>query len=81
MNQSRLESAIEVASNIAVGFSINLIAVPLIFPLFGYYIGFGENVGIGIVFTFISIARQYVIRRCFNGNLGRWVALKVTRAT
>lgn len=70
MKQSRLESSIEVAVNILVGFSINFFFTPLIFPLFGYPVTFVHNFWIGIIFTVISVVRQYAIRRWFNGNIG-----------
>jgi len=65
--QTRIGSAIEVAANIAVGFSINFIANILILPLYGFEITGGQAFSMGLIFTVISIARSYIIRRWFNG--------------
>lgn len=69
MNQTRLGSLIESLANIAIGFGINLVANLLVLPLFGYQVTVGDAFGIGVVFTFISIVRSYVIRRWFNARL------------
>ncbi|MGL4641061.1 MAG: DUF7220 family protein [Shewanella sp.] len=67
MNQSRTGSLIEACFNVAVGFAINWTANMLILPLFGFYVSGAQAFGIGILFTFISVARSYVLRRWFNG--------------
>lgn len=68
MSQTRKGSAAEVAANLAVGYSINFLANMLILPLFGFNtLTVGKNLLIGVLFTFVSIARQYVLRRYFNG--------------
>jgi hypothetical protein len=68
MAQTKFGSAIEVALNLAVGYTINFTANLLILPLFGFKtLTVAKNLEIGVLFTVISIARQYVIRRWFNG--------------
>jgi hypothetical protein len=52
--------------NIGIGYTINLFANILVFPLFGYNISLADNIVIGLVFTIISVCRQYVVRRYFN---------------
>jgi hypothetical protein len=43
----------------------------LILPLFGFdSLTAGKAFGIGLAFTGVSLARQYVLRRWFNGL--RW---------
>lgn len=69
--QSRLGSFIETCINTAIGLVINVVAQELIFPLFGLYVTIGENLTIAAMFTVISIARGYVIRRWFNAMLHR----------
>lgn len=69
VSQSRLSSFIEAWVNIAIGFSINFVANLLILPLFGYVPTLWENFQIGVLFTFVSLARSYVIRRWFNARL------------
>lgn len=69
--QSRLQSLIEAWINVAIGFSINLVANLVVLPLFGYQVTVGDAFGIGLVFTAISIVRSYLIRRMFNSILHR----------
>lgn len=68
--QSRLGSFIEAWSGTALGFVINLAASPVIYPVFGASFTFAQNIGIVSVFTVISVARGYVVRRWFNR---RWI--------
>lgn len=70
MTQSRRHSLLEVTCSTAFGYVIAVSAQVLIFPLFGLYVPFHDNLAIGAIFTVISIARSYVFRRVFN----RWVA-------
>ena len=68
MSQSWLGSIIEAKANIVIGFAINWTANMLILPLFGFTTLTGVKAfGIGLLFTGISIVRQLVIRRWFNG--------------
>ena len=68
MSQTRKGSAVEVAANLAVGYLVNFGANYLILPLFGFQtLTFTKNLEIGVVFTLVSVARQYVLRRWFNG--------------
>ncbi len=68
--QTKLGSFAEAWANIAVGFAINFTANLLILPLFGFDVTAGAAFGIGVIFTVISLARSYVLRRYFNGL--RW---------
>ena len=67
MAQTRFGSFVEAWANIAVGFTINWTANMLILPLFGFNVTGAQAFGIGVIFTGISLARQYVLRRWFNG--------------
>lgn len=69
MNQSRLGSLIEACINVLIGFTINFFANILILPLIGFHITVGQNLFIGVLYTVISVARSYVIRRWFNARL------------
>jgi hypothetical protein len=66
MSQTRAKSMLEVVVNIAIGYTINLGAQLLIFPMFGIDIPLRDNIGIGMAFTVISLTRSYLIRRWFN---------------
>jgi hypothetical protein len=67
MSQSRKGSIAEALMNTAIGFGINYAANLLIVPLFGMHISLANNFLMGIIYTGISIARSYVLRRVFNG--------------
>ena len=38
----------------------------VVFPIFGLRVGVIENLGIGLAFTVVSIARSYIVRRLFE---------------
>lgn len=69
MNQTKLGSFIEACINVMIGFTINFIANMLILPLIGFHITPGQNLFIGVLYTIISVARSYVVRRWFNARL------------
>ena len=66
MSQTRSGSFIEACINVLIGFWINFAANLLILPLIGFHITVSQNLFIGILYTLISIARSYCIRRWFN---------------
>lgn len=69
MTQTRLGSFIEACINVAIGFAINFMANLVILPLIGFHISLGQNLFIGVLYTVISVARSYVVRRWFNARL------------
>lgn len=69
MNQTRLGSLIEAFINVLIGFWINFAANLVILPLFGYTPSLTDNFQIGLLYTVVSIARSYIIRRWFNARL------------
>lgn len=71
MSQSRLGSLLESLLNVAIGFTVNYVANLLILPLFGIHITLAENFHLGLIYTGISIARSYLVRRWFNWRLTR----------
>jgi hypothetical protein len=38
----------------------------LIFPIFGLHTTLAQNLKLGLAFTFVSVARSYVLRRQFE---------------
>ena len=64
--QPRRHSLIEALANVAVGYGINVVANLAVLPLFGLAVSAADAAGIGVVFTGISLARSYVLRRAFN---------------
>lgn len=74
MTQSRIGSLIEALMNVAIGLLVSVVANAIVFPRFGFQPTVGENVAISLIYTAISIARQYVLRRWFNARLQRAAA-------
>ncbi|BAE72740.1 conserved hypothetical protein [Xanthomonas phage OP1] len=66
VSQTKRGSAFETVTNTLVGFSINWCANMVILPMFGMPINGTTAFHMGIIFTAISIARGYVLRRVFN---------------
>lgn len=71
MNQTRIGSFIEACINVLIGYVINFCANLLILPLIGFHISVTQNLFIGLLYTVISVARSYAIRRWFNARLHR----------
>jgi len=69
--QLRRHSLLEACTNIVIGYTVNLLANFVIFPLWGWSITLQQNIEIGIVYTFISLARSYCLRRVFNATTDR----------
>ena len=63
--QHRKHSLIESIVNTASGFVVNYAAGFVIFPLFGYEPRALELGGITLVYTGLSLARNYLVRRAF----------------
>jgi hypothetical protein len=66
VRQTRLGSWLEAWANIAIGFAINFIANLAILPAFGFHVSPAQAFHMGLIFTAISLARSYVLRRAFN---------------
>lgn len=66
MSQSRLGSMIEAVANVAVGYGVAVGAQVIVFPWFGIHASLADNMLIGGVFTVVSLARSYILRRVFN---------------
>lgn len=68
--QSRRASALEAASNVAVGYGVAIATQAAVFPMFGLSASAGQHLAIGAIFTAVSLVRSYALRRLFN----RWPA-------
>jgi len=64
--QTRTQSLIESAINVAIGYGVALAAQIAVFPMFGIRIQMRDNLLIGAIFTVVSIVRSYAVRRLFN---------------
>ena len=69
MDQTRLGSLIEAGINVLIGFAINMAANFVILPLVGFEITLAQNLFIGVLYTLVSVARSYIVRRWFNARL------------
>lgn len=68
--QSRLMSFVESCANTAFGFIISVAASFVIFPALGMQSTPMQNILAVVAFTFVSIARNYIIRRLFTNAPG-----------
>jgi len=64
--QSRIMSATEAATNVAIGYLVSVVANIIVLPAFGYDVTIADSFAIGLAFTAISLARSYILRRIFN---------------
>lgn len=64
--QSRLMSAVETATNIAVGLVVSFMAQLMIFDVYDISITLSQNVELTLFFTVVSLIRSYALRRFFN---------------
>lgn len=68
-SQTRLGSFIEACINVLIGFWINFFANLVILPMVGFHITMAQNLYIGLLYTIVSVARSYAIRRWFNARI------------
>jgi hypothetical protein len=74
--QSRTDSFMEAVTNTAIGLVISTIANYFVIPaVLGVHMTHAQNVALASIFTVISIARSYTLRRVFNGRTP-WQALR-----
>jgi hypothetical protein len=61
-----LMSLVEAIANVAVGYGVAVVTQILIFPVFGLQTTLAQNLKMGAVFTVVSIARSFALRRIFE---------------
>ena len=66
MQQKRVASLIEAATNAIVGYGVAVVTQILIFPVFGLHTTLAQNLKMGALFTGISIIRSFALRRLFE---------------
>ena len=66
MKQTRLMSLVESVANVVVGYGVAVVTQILIFPIFGLHMTLAQNLKLGAVFTLISLARSFALRRVFE---------------
>ena len=66
ISQPISHSMLEAVIGTGVGFVVNVYAQHLVFPLLGIQVPWSVNISIAVIFTGISIARSFILRRVFN---------------
>ena len=66
MKQTRLMSLVESVANVIVGYGVAVVTQILIFPIFGLHTTLAQNLKMGAIFTVVSIARSFALRRVFE---------------
>jgi hypothetical protein len=51
---------------VIVGYGVAVVTQILIFPVFGLQTTLGQNLAMGGVFTIVSLARSFLLRRLFE---------------
>ena len=64
--QTRTQSLVESCANVAIGYVVALLAQFAVFPLLGISVSLVQNLLLGAIFTAVSLARSYCVRRLFN---------------
>jgi hypothetical protein len=59
-------SLVEAVANVAVGYGLAVLTQLVVFPWFGLPAHVSDALAIGAIFTLISIARSFVLRRLFE---------------
>jgi hypothetical protein len=75
VKQARIDSFMEAVTNTSIGFIVSMLTWHFVAMGFGIPMPLAENLKITAIFTVVSIARQYVLRRVFDGRTP-WAALK-----
>lgn len=76
MTQTRLSSLREALVSVAIGYLISVLVTAWVLPLYGHAVTVGDNLQITAIFTVISIARGYAVRRWFNARARRSAAAR-----
>lgn len=64
--QTKKSSLIETLTNVGTGFITTLVLSPPIYWLVGVEVKYSQMGLITLLFTVVSVARGYIVRRCFN---------------
>lgn len=64
--QTRVMSLVEAIANVMIGYGVSVTMQMIVFPWFGLRATLGQNLEIGLIFTAVSLARSYLLRRVFN---------------
>ena len=73
MTQSRKHSILEALLNTFIGLLTTLLAAPLIYWICGITMSYASMTYSTILFTLVSVIRNYIIRRWFNHKQTKYV--------
>lgn len=59
-------SLVEAFANVASGYVIAVLTQVVVFPLFGLWMSIGATLEVGAIFTLVSIAQSFTLRRLFE---------------
>jgi hypothetical protein len=59
-------SLLEAFANVVAGYVMAVVTQAIVFPLFGLWMSIGVTLEIGAIFTAVSIARSFTLRRLFE---------------
>ena len=71
MQQSKLDSLIEALLSTFIGFVVSFTANLVLMPMLGIPVSLSQNFILTVAFTFVSVARSYLVRRFANKYLSQ----------
>ena len=71
MQQSKLDSLIEALLSTFIGFIVSFTANLILMPMLGIPVSLSQNFILTVAFTFVSVARSYLVRRFANKYLSQ----------
>ena len=71
MQQSKIDSLIEALLSTFIGFIVSFTANLMLMPMLGIPVSLSQNFILTVAFTFVSVARSYLVRRFANKYLSQ----------
>ncbi len=71
MQQSKIDSLIEALLSTFIGFVVSFTANLVLMPMLGIPVSLSQNFVLTVAFTFVSVARSYLLRRWANKYLSQ----------
>ena len=71
MQQSKIDSLIEALLSTFIGFVVSFTANLMLMPILGIPVSLSQNFILTVAFTFVSVARSYLVRRFANKYLSQ----------
>ena len=69
MQQTKLDSLVEALLSTFIGFAVSFIANLILMPMLGIPVNLSQNFVLTVAFTFVSVARGYLLRRFCQRHL------------